>query len=366
MTPEPPEADILVVGDGPAAWAATLRTAQLGGRAIAFAGERGFHHECASDWLADPGLAVLQRLLPDAAASAASLAQISLHDAKLEQRVDVAADGWSLAVIRLAELHELFKDALSQFEIAAQAVPIEQVTAAEAGVAVETAADETATGAMLLLDDAATSASADRIGLLSAGRAETAVRGWQAVYAADAEETAMHIVVQPAPGVNLCAILLHHGGATVTATGTAVDEDLAATTRTTVQRLADAGVIAMKARDVLAERLLPCGAAVEMENHVGKRSVLIGQAGGFVAAFSGEGLYASMRSGVLASELAMKAAGATWPQDTLARFGATWRRELAEHLRMPNTDLGMLLPLVFRNEQMARRLVRAFVLGRDF
>jgi flavin-dependent dehydrogenase len=85
-----------------------------------------------------------------------------------------------------------------------------------------------------------------------------------------------------------------------------------------------------------------------------------------VSAFSGDGLYPALRSGVLAAETAADALRGGVLQDELAQFGPRWRADLADYLRMPNTDLGLLLPMVFGNSQIARRVARAFVLGQAF
>jgi flavin-dependent dehydrogenase len=108
------------------------------------------------------------------------------------------------------------------------------------------------------------------------------------------------------------------------------------------------------------------GAALDFESHVGKRCLLVGDAGGFVSAFSNEGLYPALRSGWRAAEVAAAALRAPLLQDELAGFGNVWRSDLAEYLRMPNTDLGLLLPMVFTNAQMSRRIARAFFLGQAF
>jgi hypothetical protein len=50
----------------------------------------------------------------------------------------------------------------------------------------------------------------------------------------------------------------------------------------------------------------------------------------------------------------------------LHSFGSAWRRDLADYLRLPNTDLALLMPLVFNNAQMSGRLARAFLLGQTF
>jgi menaquinone-9 beta-reductase len=108
------------------------------------------------------------------------------------------------------------------------------------------------------------------------------------------------------------------------------------------------------------------GVALDMDSHVGKRCLLIGDAGGFVSAFAQEGAYPALRSGVLAAETAARALKAPVLQDELASFSACWRAALADYLRMPNTDLGLLLPMVFSNAQMSRRLARAFLMGQPF
>jgi flavin-dependent dehydrogenase len=108
------------------------------------------------------------------------------------------------------------------------------------------------------------------------------------------------------------------------------------------------------------------GVALEMESHVGKRCLLIGDAGGFVSAFSNEGLYPALCSGWLAAQTVASACAAPVLQDELASFSAAWRGALAEYLRLPSTDLGLLLPMVFSNAQMSARVARAFLLGQPF
>ena len=112
--------------------------------------------------------------------------------------------------------------------------------------------------------------------------------------------------------------------------------------------------------------MCPGGAALDMDTHVGKRCLLIGDAGGFAAAFSNETVYPAMRSGWIAAETALRALHAPVLQDELASFSVAWRTDMADYLRMPNTDLSLLVPLVFNNEQMSRRVARAFLLGQPF
>ena len=109
--------------------------------------------------------------------------------------------------------------------------------------------------------------------------------------------------------------------------------------------------------------LSPAGAAVELETHVAKRAILIGRAGGFVAAVSSLDAYPEMWSAQLAADVAAQAVASANPQDELGRFDAAWRTGMARHLQPPNTDLQFLLPLVFSNSQMADRLARAILTG---
>lgn len=128
----------------------------------------------------------------------------------------------------------------------------------------------------------------------------------------------------------------------------------------------DAGLVPREGHGRVEPAPALAGAALDYDAHVGKRCLLVGEAGGFVSAFSNEGLYPALRSGWLAAEVAAAALRAPVLQDELAGFGSVWRADLAEYLRMPNTDLGLLLPMVFTNAQMSRRIARAFFLGQAF
>lgn len=110
-------------------------------------------------------------------------------------------------------------------------------------------------------------------------------------------------------------------------------------------------------------RPLSRGAALEMESHVGKRSILIGDAGGFVSALSHDRLHPAIQSARLAVDTCRTALTSAQPQDTLAEFDHNWRHDLVEFLRLPNTDLRFLVPLVFTNELMAKKLANAFIAG---
>jgi geranylgeranyl reductase family protein len=117
---------------------------------------------------------------------------------------------------------------------------------------------------------------------------------------------------------------------------------------------------------------VPAGAAVDFENHVGKRTVLIGDAGGFASAASGEGIYPAVVSAEVASECILRALAAeggktdgTTCQDELLKFRTRWRRRMAPHLQMPNVNITFLLPLIFTNQEICDRFARAFLFGEN-
>jgi len=107
------------------------------------------------------------------------------------------------------------------------------------------------------------------------------------------------------------------------------------------------------------------GGALAMESHVSKRALVIGDAGGFVAAVSNEAVCAGMWSAEIAADVVDAALNASSVQDGLAEFETRWRTTMAEYLRMPNTDVQLLWPLVFSNQQMADKMAAAFLLGEN-
>ena len=107
----------------------------------------------------------------------------------------------------------------------------------------------------------------------------------------------------------------------------------------------------------------PAAAALDMDTHVAKHTLLIGDAGGFISAASNEGIYPAMWSARLAAKAAHSALKSTYSQDELMTFDSLWRMEMADHLRSPHTDIRFLLPLIFSNQPMADRMGAAFFCG---
>ncbi len=109
----------------------------------------------------------------------------------------------------------------------------------------------------------------------------------------------------------------------------------------------------------------PASAALDMDSHVGKHTLLIGDAGGFVSAASNEGLYPAMWSAQIATEVVLEALINPQSQDSLMTFESKWRMVMADYLRPPNTDVQFLLPLIFSNQPMADRMGAAFFSGEN-
>jgi len=109
----------------------------------------------------------------------------------------------------------------------------------------------------------------------------------------------------------------------------------------------------------------PAGLALDIDTHVGKHTLLVGDAGGFVAAASNEGVYPAMWSAQIAVDVLESALTSVYSQDELMSFDAQWRMTMADYLRSPNTDIQFLLPLIFSNQAMADRMGAAFFFGEN-
>lgn len=119
-----------------------------------------------------------------------------------------------------------------------------------------------------------------------------------------------------------------------------------------------------RAKSALVVRT-PSAAALDLDSHVCKHTLLIGDAGGFVSAVSNEGIYPAIWSAGIAADVVHEALDADPSQDVLMTFDSRWRVEMAEHLRSPHTDIRFLLPLIFTNQPMADRMGAAFFFGEN-
>jgi len=163
-------------------------------------------------------------------------------------------------------------------------------------------------------------------------------------------------------------VILHQSRVAVSAGGQGAGEEAVDLLVGLCRRLTESGIIPIDLAPEAARarvRPSPAGTALEMDSHVAKHALLIGDAGGFVSAASQEGIYPAMWSAQLAVEVIAKALDSEHSQDVLMEFDPKWRMAMAEYLRPPNTDIQFLLPLIFSNQPMADRMGAAFFLGQS-
>jgi flavin-dependent dehydrogenase len=109
----------------------------------------------------------------------------------------------------------------------------------------------------------------------------------------------------------------------------------------------------------------PGGEALDMETHTAKRTLLIGTAGGFASAMTGATLDASIRSALVAADVAGRALRSDRLQETLSEFKDQWRDTIAGNIRPPGTSIQMMLPMALTNKAMTTRFAKAFLHGEN-
>ena len=107
------------------------------------------------------------------------------------------------------------------------------------------------------------------------------------------------------------------------------------------------------------------GVAMEMNSHTAKRCLLAGSAGGFAASVTGQTLYPSVHSALLAAKCAAAVLdeGEGDIQDRLDGFKTSWREALGQYLCPPDASLQMLVPLLFANKRVVPRFTRSLLTG---
>jgi flavin-dependent dehydrogenase len=361
-----PAYDLLIAGGGPAGCAAAIAATQHKLRALLIEPHGQPQSTGCARWVGPTGIRLCGELGVDLAAAGASAFSgvrlwpwdlskpFSIDDAKLK--------GW------IVEPQALGRALLAAARAKGVDVARGSVSAVQRGedeVVVRLSDERTATGRVLIIADGADTTTAG-LAHLPVGHLKGR-RGAQAVFAAGDGDARLDVMFGTGRRIRVATVARGRQQACVTLmtrdSEPPATDQLAALLKdarsTGLLQPADARVSAFT---------VPClaGAALEMESHVGKRCLLVGDAGGFVSAFSNEGLYPALRSGWLAVQTAARALAAPVLQDELATFSAAWRADLADYIRMPNTDLALLLPMVFTNPQMARRLAHAFLLGTSF
>ncbi|MBT3200985.1 MAG: hypothetical protein HN350_13865 [Phycisphaerales bacterium] len=107
------------------------------------------------------------------------------------------------------------------------------------------------------------------------------------------------------------------------------------------------------------------GVAMEMNSHTAKRCLLAGSAGGFAAAVTGQTLYPTVHSAMLAADCAASVLGQDDQntQEHLDKFKDSWRETLGQYLCPPDASLQMLVPLLFANKRVVPRFTQSLLNG---
>ena len=107
----------------------------------------------------------------------------------------------------------------------------------------------------------------------------------------------------------------------------------------------------------------PAGLALKCRSLVSRCAVLVGDAGGFVSARSGEGIFPAMLSAKIAAELVSGGLKQGNLADKLQGYDAAWRAELGSYLTPPGPQLLFMLGMLYSDPRITTRLARAFLFG---
>lgn len=367
MTARSASYDVVIVGGGPAGSAAAIAAGR--GKLRALIIERAAQPQlgaCAG-WLGPAAIRLCRQWGVDASTVGVAFTGLRLRSWDLTRCVEITDRQLRGCLVHQADLSRaLLEAARAAGARVLRRTTVEQVHLGEAQAELRLSDGDTVAGQVVLIADGAASPTARMVHLSAARQVPATCTCAHATFETAEPEVGLDVVLGAGRALRLVTIarsrarirvmLVTHDTATP---ATAQLADFLTTAKAV-------GVIPGAFDAAPVETPCLAGVALEMESHVGKRCLLIGEAGGFAGSFSNEGIYPALRSGWLAGETVARALGAPVLQDELASFSAVWRADLADYLRMSNTDLGLLMPMVFNNARMSKRVARAFLLGQAF
>jgi flavin-dependent dehydrogenase len=360
--------DLVVIGGGPAGLAAVCRASKKHATVLIIDQEGPSRAGLSTGWLGPAGVALCQECgLSAKSAGAVVLRGVRLHSWDL--RRDAFVDDPELrawVVDRTPFEAALLKQASKAGTRSLHGVAVQDLNLAEDRVVLSLSDGREVSGRVMLIADGVNSPTARMANLPAAGQMRAVPRCLFVQYEAQEKETRLDVAVGARRTGQLATIMRCGKTVSLAITMRGAEGPLEEQFRAFCREALKCGLLPEGVPDQAQQQPSPAGIALDMDTHVGKRCLLIGDAGGFVAAFSNEAIYPAMWSGWIAADTALHALQTPVVQDQLATFGVAWRQELADYLRMPNTDLSLLAPLIFNNEQMSRRVARAFLLGQAF
>ena len=109
---------------------------------------------------------------------------------------------------------------------------------------------------------------------------------------------------------------------------------------------------------------IPASGAYQLPSHVKGRTVVVGDAGGFAAGATGEGIYYGMWSARCAAKLIDEGLANGDLDAALSRFDETWKRQIGQSIEAPSGALlASLLAMVFTSRKAVNKISRSFLYG---
>lgn len=362
------QSDVLIVGGGPAGASAALAAAQAGVSVTLIERQGKPPSGVWPEWLGPAGVALCAESgLSAKDVDAVEFRGLRLHAWDLKSSTEVEDDGLHGWIVNRHRFDSAMLNAAKEAGATIQrGSAVTGLDLAEDHAELTLENGRGLRGRVVLIADGTDSTTARRANLVPAAAMHDVARNLTILVNTKKPRDSLDVIIGGSRNGQLATIV--QLGKTVRATFATRDQSAQAMTafRELCARATEADLLPACERHEVSERPCPAGVALGIDAHFGKGCLLIGDAGGFAADFSNEGIYPAMRSGQIAVETLRTALEAPVLQDELARFGAAWRGELADYLRMPHTDLSLLMPLVFSNPQMSKRVAQAFLLGQTF
>ncbi len=361
------QVDVCVVGGGPAGATAAVLLAQQGIRTCLIDHRERPRSEGPHVWMNAAAGDVLSRCgVSGGAMTIEPLRRLVFRSSEFDKSIEVALADETAFAAPLGEVEDALLDAAeaagAELRLGHRA---RSAAVREEGVHLTLSDEATIRGRFAVAADGARTMLAEPLGFPERAEPASWLASWSGpVKPAKDEVGTIDVVLGLGDGDGVATVLRLAETVVIMVAGRGTARSIGEEFEVFVEAATDAKMLPGKLKPsepVLQPSL--AGAAIEMDTHVGKHGLLVGQAGGFVASLSHEGVYPGMWSGAIAAEVVVDAAESGTSQDVLAEFDSRWRTAMADYLRMPNTDLHFLLPLIFSNQQMGDRMAGAFLTG---